>query len=401
MNYTAIPSVEANSTASLKISYQDLRRAFASLSDPRNGPNLQYDLASMLLAATAALLSNHLGVSAIAEWLAGQEEGIKRALGFIKGTTPTQSTFQRLFARLDPVALEQVLSAFFDAKVVGPIRPRGSEGVAIDGKCQRGRLKFEETKGTPCHYLSAFCHKSGLVLGQLALENKEAELTVAPQLLKQIKWEGRVVTGDAMFCQRNLCQQVVELGGDYLFMVKGNQPRLQTDLEIVFEPANPSQWGSDGLDLLEMRAAKTVDKGHGRIEVREIKASTELADYSNWPYLAQVFEVKRSWVEKGQLKTEVQLGVTSLPKAVTDVKTLLELKRGHWGIENKLHWVRDVVLGEDESLIHKGAGPQVMAALRNTALNLLRKAGHTKITSRLRFNSGHPAQVLPLLGLNA
>ena len=88
-----------------------------------------------------------------------------------------------------------MLSAFFDGKEVGPIRARGSEGVAIDGKCQRGRLKFEETKGTPCHLLSAFCHKSGLVLGQLALENKEAELTVAPQLLKQIEWEGRVVTG--------------------------------------------------------------------------------------------------------------------------------------------------------------------------------------------------------------
>ena len=401
MNYTALPTTEANSSAKLKISGQDLRRAFASLSDPRVGPNLQYELASMLLAATAALLSNHLGVSAIAEWLAGQEEEIKRALGFDKGVTPVQSTFQRLFARLDPVALEKVLSAFFDGKEVGPLRPRGSEGVAIDGKCQRGRLKFEETKGTPCHLLSAFCHKSGLVLGQLALENKEAELTVAPELLGQIEWEGRVVTGDAIFCQRNLCQQVVDAGGDYLFVVKGNQPRLQTDLEIVFEPPDQTQWATDGLDLLEMRLAKTVDKGHGRIEVREIRASTELAEYSNWPYLAQVFEVRRSWLEKGQLKTEVQLAVTSLPKEIADVLALLELKRGHWGIENKLHWVRDVVFEEDESLIHKGAGPHILAALRNTALNLLRKAGHTKITARLRFNSGHPAQVLALLGLNA
>jgi len=401
MNYTATASIEANTTASLKITGQDLRRAFASLKDPRAGGNLQYDLASMLLAATGALLSNHLGVSAIAEWLAGQNEAVKKTLGFAKGTTPVQSTFQRLFARLEPEPLEKVLGAFFDAKVVGPIRPRGSEGVAIDGKCQRGRLKFEETKGTPCHLLSAFCHKSGLVLGQLALENKEAELTVAPQLIKQLERYGRVVTGAAMFCQRNLCQQVVELGGDYLFMVKGNQHSLQTELEIVFEPAKASGWGRDGADLLEMRAAKTVAKGHGRIEVREIKASTELADYSNWPYLAQVFEVKRSWVEKGQLKAEVQLAVTSLPKEIADVRALLELKRGHWGIENKLHWIRDVVFGEDKSLIHKGSGPQIMAALRNTALNLLRKAGHTKITSRLRFNSGHPTQVLALLGLNA
>ncbi len=98
--------------------------------------------------------------------------------------------------------------------------------------------------------------------------------------------------------------------------------------------------------MLEMRKAKTVDKGHGWIEVREIRASTELADYSDWPYLAQVLEVKRSWLEKGQLKTEVHLGITSLPNELADVKALLELKRGHWGIDNKLHWVRDVFLGK-------------------------------------------------------
>jgi predicted transposase YbfD/YdcC len=396
MNYTAIPNTPATSPQRLKTFYKDLRSAFASLKDPRKGPNLQYDLASMLLAATAALLSNHLGVLAMAEWLAGQSEETKRALGFTKTVTPNQSTFQRLFARLDPVSLEKALSDFFDARVVGAIRKRGSEGVAIDGKCQRGRLKFEETKGTPCHLLSVFCHKSGLVLGQMALENKEAELTVAPQLLQQIEWEGRVITGDAMFCQRNLCRQVVESGGDYLFVVKGNQPGLKADLEMVFETSQLGQ-----VNLLEMREAKVVDKGHGRIEVREIKVSTELAGYSDWPYLTQVFEVRRSWVEKGQLKTEVHLGITSLPKTAIRVKALLELKQGHWGIENKLHWIRDVVLGEDASLIHTGAGPQVMAALRNTALNLLRKAGYNKITAQLRFNSGHPARSLAFLGLNA
>jgi len=168
-------------------------------------------------------------------------------------------------------------------------------------------------------------------------------------------------------------------------VVKGNQPRLQTDLEIVFEPTNSTQWA-------------TADKGHGRIEVREIRAFSVLA---NWPYLAQLFVVKRSWWELGQLKKEVQLAVTSLPKELADVLALLELKRGHWGIDNKLQWVRDVVLGEAVSLIHQGAGPQIMAALPNTALNLLPKVGHTRITSRLRFNSGHPAQVLALLGFNA
>ncbi|MEI7557073.1 ISAs1 family transposase [Candidatus Chlorohelix sp.] len=313
-----------------------------------------------------------------------------------------QSTFQRLFAELDPVQLEEALTSIFDAKVVGSIRQIGSEGIAIDGKCQRGRLKFEETKGTPCHLLSAFCQQSGIVLGQIAIENKEAELTIAPALIDQIDWEGRVLTGDAIFCQRNLCQQVVKAGGDYLFIVKGNQAKLQTDLEMVFEPdTKTSRWWRTGAELLEMREAKTVDKGHGRIEIREIRASTELAEYSDWPYLAQVFEIRRSWVEKGQLKTELQLGITRLPKEIADVKALLEFKRGHWGIENKLHWVKDVGFGEDASLIHKVSGPHVMAALRNTALNLLRKAGYNKISSRLRFISGHPEHTLALLGLNA
>ena len=243
----------------------------------------------------------------------------------------------------------------------------------------------------------------GQVLAQVAIENKEAELTVVSELIAQLDWQGRVLTGDAIFCQRKVCSQVKGAGGDYLFVVKGNQATLQDNIAQLFAPPTKAELAHVGFEAptpLDITQAKQIDKGHGRVEIREIKVSSELAEYVNWPYLAQVFELKREWYSKGIWHSEVHLGISSLPPEVADPLRLLELKRGHWGIENKLHWVKDVVMGEDKSTIHLGAGPQVMGAIRNTVLNVLRKAGHCKISSQLRRNSRNPSGALALLGIS-
>ncbi len=283
------------------------------------------------------------------------------------------------------------------------MRTRATQSIAIDGKCQRGRLPFEVQTGTPCHLLTAFCQQLGQVLAQVAIQNKEAELTVAPQLLAQVDWPGRILTGDAIFCQRQLCTQVVEAGGDYLFVVKANQADLQDSVAQLFEPPSAAQLARVGFEApapIEISQAKQVDKGHGRIEVRQIKVSSELAEYARWPYLSQVFEIKREWSAKGKWHSEVHLGITSLPAEVASPGDLLVWRRGHWGIENRLHWVKDVVLGEDKSTLHLGAGPQVVGAIRNTVLNLLRKAGHSRISARLRHNSRNPLAALALLDIS-
>ena len=382
----------------------DLLAAFAAIPDPRRGQGCRFALPALLALAVTALLANHLSVLAIAEWGANQPDHLLQPLGFPDGVTPHQSTLHRLFRKLDPADLTTALSRCFDHAATrpqgGPPPLRGTEGIAIDGKAQRGRLAFDRT-GASVHALSAVAHQSGLVLAQLPIavhgDKAEAELTVAPTLISRLDWHGRVFTGDALFCQRKLCEQIVQAGGDYLLIVKDNQPTLHADLRLLFDPPPHTP------PLTDRREAASRDDGHGRHrEVRRLVASTDLTGYSDWPGLAQVWRWERQWQEQDPAKREVRYGITSLPPVAADAARLLELKRGHWMIENGLHYVKDVTLGEDRSLIHLGAGPMVMSILRDTALNLLRCTGHTRIASRLRYHSSHPQVAVALVrGQNA
>jgi predicted transposase YbfD/YdcC len=385
----------------LAVSPRSLLAAFAHLPDPRRARSVTYALPALLALAVAAILSNHLSVLAIAEWGARQSPDLLRTLGCPTGRTPCQSTLQRLFSKLDGHALSAVLEAHFAPAVVPlPVADEAdapAQGVAIDGKVQRGRLPFQQG-GCPVHALTAFCHEHGVVLAQEPIEpgqgteKREAELTVAPALLARVAWPGRVLTGDALFGQRHLCQQVLAAGGDYLLLVKENQPTLYEDIRLLFDP--PPSLAS--LPLLDQREARTVDRGHGRRDdVRQLVASTDLNGSVEWPGLAQVFRLRRTWREHGQPKQALHYGITSLSPEAGPPERLLALKRGHWIIENGLHRVKDVSLGEDRSLIHQGQGPTVMALLRDAAVSLLQRAGIRQITARLRYHSQHPAFPIP------
>ena len=400
MESTADPTPSATSPVQFTIPVSNIHAAFTRVRDPRRRQGMRFPLPAILTMTVAAILSNHLSLLAIAEWGAAQPVAIKRALGFPKDRTPHYSTLQRLFCRLDPDALAAALHEFFDPQPSGEVPPRGSAGVALDGKAQRGRLPHEPARTHPVHGVSAFCHSLGTVLAQVALDPQahEAELTVASELIAQLNWQGRVLTGDALYCQRRLCAQVVEARGDYLFLVDANQPTLQADIEQLFAPPLPPAPGHAPI-MLDEQQARTVDKGHGRLEVREIRVSSELADYVDWPYLAQVFQLTRTWTCKGVTKQEVKLGITSLPQAVAPAARLLTLKRGHWGIENRLHDVLDETLREDRSPLHGGQGPDIMAMLRRAAVSTLRRAGFNQIAARLRHNCRHPQDVLKVLGL--
>ncbi|MBI2955620.1 MAG: ISAs1 family transposase [Chloroflexi bacterium] len=376
----------------------DLFAAIASVPDPRRRQGVRFPLPAVLALAAAAILCNHLSVLAIAEWGTSQSADLLRTLGFRKGVSPHQTTLQRLFAKINPDHLSIALSGYFGKTTSSPQgRPHGSQGVAIDGKAQRGRLAFDSS-GCPVHALSALLHDLGIVLAHEPIENHgpndkaEAELTVAPALIGRIDWQGRVMTADALLCQRNLCQQVLQAKGDYLLTVKENQHTLYEDIRLLFDPP------LDTLPLDDRREAQTMDNGHGRHnDTRRLIASTDAVGYINWPGLAQVFRLERSWEEHGETKREVQYGITSLPPKVADPARLLELKRGHWQIENRLHYIKDVTLGEDRSLIHRGNGASVMALLRDLAISLLRHNGHRAIAPRLRSNSRHPSQAVALI----
>lgn len=372
--------------------------AFAQVPDPRRAASVVYPLAAMLSLAVAALLANHRSVLAIAEWGARQDAAMLAVLGFPPGRTPCQSTLQRLFRQLDGDALAARLSACFTPSAAPAATDPHPQGVAIDGKAQRGRLRFAAAHGPLVHALSAFCHERGIVLAHEPIDagvaKAEAELTVAPALLARIDWQGRALTGDALFCQTALCAQVLAAGGDYVLTVKENQGALYDDIALLFDP--PA--GMPAAPLTDRRVAHTLENGHGRrLERRELVASTDLTAYLAWPGGQQVFRLERTWRERGAAKRMVRYGITSLPPEAADPARLLALRRGHWSIENRLHRHKDVNFGEDASLIHVGAGPTVMALLRDAALNLLHLAGVRHVASRLRLHSQRPDQAVALV----
>jgi len=381
----------------------NLFAAFARVPDPRRRHGRRFPLAAILALTVAALLSNHLSVLAIAQWGKRQSPAVLATLGFPTGVTPHQTTLQRLFRKLDPLPLAIALTACFAPARSPESDPQGSVGIAFDGKAQRGRLACADQPEYPVHMLSAVVHDLGIVLAQTPLdhtgEKAEAELSAAPTLIARLDWTGCVLTGDALYCHADVCETVLDADGDYLLIVKENQATLLRAITTLFASRADAALTAASLPPWDMREATTVDKGHGRLEVRHLIASTALNDYLDWPGLAQVLLIERTWWERGERKTAVRYGITSLPAAVAGANRLLTLVRGHWQIENGLHYVKDVTLGEDRSLIHKGQGPSNMAILRDTVVSVLHRAGWRTIAERLRFYSGNPHAALALLGI--
>jgi predicted transposase YbfD/YdcC len=369
---------------------QPLIEIFAEIPDFRCERGKRHPLPAILSLACCAMLCGYRSYSAIAEWGHNYGARLAQALGFTHHT-PCAATLHTVFRHVDRDAIEAKLGAWAESLLGCTPRPPAlaQAAIALDGKTLRGSRK----QGAPgVHLLSALSHHLGLTLAQQAVDTKTNEITAVETVWRQLVLPERVLTMDALLTQRQVAQTIVDAGGDYVMVVKDNQPRLRADIELVFTlpPVGDRQ-----------DTARTVDIGHGRIEQRNITTSEALVGYSDWPGLAQVFEIGRHVITQktGEEQVEVVYGVTSLrPERVTPGQ-LLAFVRGHWHIENKSHWVRDVTFDEDRSQVRCGNIPQVMAALRNTAIGLLRWAGHTNIAAACRRLAAQPTQALALIGI--
>jgi predicted transposase YbfD/YdcC len=232
----------------------------------------------------------------------------------------------------------------------------------------------------------------GVTLAQHAVDDKTNEITAVEPILQQLVLEGRVVTMDALLTQRHIAQTIVDKGGDDVMIVKEHQPQLRADIALVLTlpPVGDRQ-----------ATARTVDLGHGCIAQRHRTTRAALVGDSDWPGLTQVFALGRHvmFQKTGKERVEVVYGVTSLGSAQVTPERLLALVRGQWQIENTSHWVRDVTCDEDRSQVRCGNIPQVMAALRNTAIGLLRCAGYANIAAAGRRLAAQPLQALALIGI--
>lgn len=366
-----------------------LAAAFAALPDPRRAASVVYPLPAVLALVTAALLAGQVSVLAIAQWAARQPPAQLAALGFPPGRTPCQTTLHRLLRHLDVRALSALQQTAFTPTT--PPAADALQGIAIDGKGQRGRL-HRTGEHYAKHALCAMEHASGRVLAHVSLGPRPqlppTELDAVPGLLARLPWRGRVLTADRLFCQRAVCRMVCAAGGDYLLPVGGNQPRLQAFVQACFITAAPAP---------DQRVV-TEETGHGRTQDRrELTVVPIPPGTSDWPSLAQVYRLERTWEARGRAHHSVQVGITSLSPQRASPTQLLALRRGHWIIENALHRQKDVLFREDASQVHQGAAPAVLSLLRDAAITLLHLAGHRDLAARTRVLSQFPHHALALV----
>ncbi len=361
----------------------------AEIPDPRQARGKRYPLTAVLTLACVAMLCGYRSYGAIAEWGHNYGTALVEALGFAGTRTPCAATLHLLFRALDPVALEEALGCWAEGILAATPGPEGAiEGLTCDGKALRGSRK----QGAPgAHLLSVVSQRLGMTVAQESVDDKTNEIPVLPEVLRGIVREGRVVTVDALLTQRAVAATVIEGGGDYVMVAKENQPGLCDTIAAVL--STPPHLAAPP------ETTQTLDLGHGRIERRRLTVRALLPGDCAWPGARQVFVVERHVTLKktGKERHERVYGVTSLAPERARAREVLHLLRDHWHIENRTHWVRDVTFDEDRSQVRCGAIPQVMAALRNTTLGLLRAAGATNIAAAGRHYAAQPSAALALI----
>jgi predicted transposase YbfD/YdcC len=328
------------------------RSIFADLEDPRTGNAQRHDLHEILVIALCTVLCGGEDCSDMALFGRAKEPFLRQFLRLEHGI-PSHDTFSRVFRLLDPARFHACFLAFMRAFAEGC---RGV--VALDGKTLL--RSFDRAAGqSPLHLVSAWAVEQRLVLGQVAVDAKSNEITAVPQLLRMLSLDGVVVTADAMACQRAIAAQISDQGGAYVLALKANQGTLFEDVKLFLD--DPA---------VALAKAETTDGEHGRIEVRQVALSPDIAwlqERHAWPGLQAIGKVSASRETKGQTSRETRYFLLS---RVFSPERFGEIVRAHWGIENGLHWVLDVTMNEDQLRNRKDHGPENLALLRRLALNL-------------------------------
>ena len=368
---------------------------FGTLTDQRKARGIRYQLADGLTLITLAKLGGEDGPTGMAEWLELRAKLLVAGLGLDRTTMPDRVTISRLLGQAVAVEeFERVLQRYFDSQA----QLSQAIVIAIDGKTLRGTIGPGQNQGL--HLLAAYLPEEGLVLLEVEVETKENEIVAAPKLLRQLDLRGKVITGDAMQTQRQLSIEIVTAGGNYLWIAKKNQPDLHQSIAHLFEP-EPVTPGFAPTPT-DFKTAVTVNKGHGRLERRCLTSSAMLKDYLDWPYLEQVFKLERRFLnlQTGVVTTEIQYGLTSLTPSEAGPDRLLALQRTHWGIENGLHYRRDVTLKEDRCRLKIGHAARTMATLNNLVLALILHQGYTCLPQARRRYAARPLEALQLVMQN-
>jgi predicted transposase YbfD/YdcC len=394
-----------------------LLRALATVPDPRHRRGVRHELPGLLAMTVAGALAGSRSFYAIGQWLADASQRTLKRLGARlhpgsgRYVAADEATLRRLAGAIDGDAFELALDRWLSGRVrrgkaararrgrkpAKPTRGRKAAGqrrarraghrpplaqVAVDGKVVRGARRA----GGKAPHLLAAVTEAGVVLGQRQVTDKSNEIPAFRPLLEPLELTAMVVSADGLHTQRSNAAFLREdKNAHFVFQVLGNQPNLFTQLNALDWQAAPV-------------AARTEARDRGRHEVRTIRVLAA-PEGVLFPHVAQVFLIDRKVTQDGWTSYESVLYVTSLTAAQAGPADLLAYVRGHWTIENRVHWVRDVTLGEDASRVRTGNAPRVMAAIRNLVVSLLRLDGATNIAGALRYNAADNRRVLKHLEL--
>jgi predicted transposase YbfD/YdcC len=369
----------------------DVLRRFDQMPDPR-GCNKIHRLADLIVIAILAVICGADGWVQVALFGRAKRKWLSSFLDLSQGV-PSHDTFGRVFALLDPQAFERCFNQWV-ASLVGNCQ---GKLVAIDGKAIRRSFAHAWDKSRMAHLVSAFVRENQAVFGQVAVAEKSNEIDAIPKLLALLDIKGAVVTIDAMGTQKAIAQEIIKSEADYVLALKDNQPSLcvmagQLMKEAELDRIKSRQNASDGSDgRVRYGFAQTIEGDHGRIETRRVLVSDEVEALGEvakgWVGLAAIVRVESTREINGQISSEQRLYITSIKG--TDADRLGDLVRGHWSVENQLHWQLDVSFNEDQRRVRKGHGAENYSRLCRIALNLLKRDKKHKLgIQSKRLNAG-------------
>ena len=384
----------------VQLQYSEMLERFKHVPDPRKRPNRIYPWQLLWGLISAAMASACQTPTAIARWIREHRGELLAVLPPTLVRLPCESTIRRTLASVDVCQLEAALTTLPTHALPVAVEELAAGasfplvGLAIDGKSVRGVTR----DGHPCLLVSLVEHTSATVLAQQQVVRKRDERSAVPLLLTGPNLPGKVITLDALHTLKPTARLILSQGGDYLMVVKKNQRTLYEFLDMLFSlPAHPADhevWDQVG---------PTSEKGHGRLETRTLISGNAHIEDVDWPGVGQVIrrECERIELKSGKLTREVSYGLTSLTPARADAAVLEGLWRGHWTIENRVHYVRDVTLGEDAGHAAAGTTAQALASVRNALLYLFRRAGWHLVPDALAHYGASVRRALSLVGLNA
>ena len=363
-----------------------LKDHFQAITEPRSGPAQRHELLDILMIAICAMLCGAESFTDFALWGRCQHDWLKTWLALPNGI-PSHDTFNRVFGLIRPAEF----AAAFQSWTESLRHALAGELIAIDGKTLRGSRA--RTQG-PLHLVNVWAAQNRLVLAQLAVADKSNEITAVPQLLRALELTGCIVTVDALNCQKNIAKEISEADAEYVLALKGNHGTLHEEVKSFLDDAQRR-----GFRGVPHQFVETVDKDHGRLETRRYwitEAIDWLADKPQWEKLRSVGMVERIVEVAGTMQTERAYYLSSLP---AEAERFAAAARGHWGIENTVHWVLDVQMNEDRCRVCHRQAAQNLATLRVFCLNVLRRDQQHKVGVRAKQKAAgwSPKYLLSLL----